>query len=128
MGQLRGLDLEHGDVQAGIAAEELGVVVAAVVEDGDAIGIEYVAQGGEDVPIGGNQEPALVGLQAADSAGAVDLDHLRLRLVDDVPQGSLRGCRGAAKQHPGQHPGSEAVRRASQACGMPPSNLSRRLK
>ena len=51
MGQVRGLDLQHGDFQPRIAAQELGVIAAAVVQgDGDAIGVQHVAQGGEDVP------------------------------------------------------------------------------
>ena len=45
VGQVRGLDLQHGHFQARIAAEELGLVPPPVVQgDGDAIGIEHVAQ------------------------------------------------------------------------------------
>ena len=41
MGQVRGLDLQHGDFQPRIAAQELGVEAAAVVQgDGDVIGVQ----------------------------------------------------------------------------------------
>ena len=75
--------LSTASFQPRIGADQLGLELAAVVErDRDVIGVEHVAPDGEDVPLVGNQETALIGLQPAHAAGAVDLDHLGLIVVD----------------------------------------------
>ena len=58
IGQVRGLDLQHGDLQPRIGAQELGLEAPAVGQrDGDVIGVQHVAQGGEDVALGRDENP-----------------------------------------------------------------------
>ena len=86
-----GIDLQHGDFGERIGADELGREAAAVVEhDRHFVGVEHVAPDGEHVPFGGNQHAALIGFQAAQAAGAVDLDHLRLHVAGDRGRASRR--------------------------------------
>ena len=76
---------------SGSAATCLAVIAAAVVEhDRHFVGVEHVAPDREHVPFGGNQDAALIGFQAAEAAGAVELDHLRLDLAGNLRQKTPR--------------------------------------
>ena len=56
--QIRGLDLQHGQFQPRIGAQQLGLELAAVVErDGDVVGVEHVAPHGQDVALGEIRKP-----------------------------------------------------------------------
>ena len=50
----------------------------------DVVGVEHVAVGGEDMALGRNQNAALIALHAAEAAGPVDLDDLRLDPLDRI--------------------------------------------
>ena len=78
-GQVSRGNLEHGDFEAGIGADQLGGQLPPVGEYGrDLIGIEHVAPNRKDGAIGRDKESALVVLQACDPARPVNLDHFRL--------------------------------------------------
>ena len=106
--QVRGVDLEHGQLQPRIGAQQLGLELAAVVErDRDVVGVEHVAPDGQDVSLGGDQKAALIRLQAAHAAGAVDLDDLRLIRVDHF--GKRIGRRGVTDRDVGCEHGNRST-------------------
>ena len=89
-----GVDLQHGHVQPRVGAEQLRLEPPPVGERrGDVVGVQGVAEDGEDVARNGNEDAALVGFESAEPAGAVDLDHLRLGLVDRRRGGVFAGWR-----------------------------------
>ena len=85
-----GFDLDDGDLQPRIGPDQLGFQLAAVVQhDGEIVGVEHVAPGGQDVPFGRDQENRSDRLPSPEAAGAVELDHLGLGGVDAGRQTGL---------------------------------------
>ena len=96
------VEFEHGDFGERIGGDLLGREVAAVVEDdGHFIGVEHVARNREDVALAGDQDAALVVLETADAAGAVDLDDLGLNLAGDLGE-RRRAVAGPRDARPGE--------------------------
>ena len=109
-----GLDLQDGDFQPRIGPDQLGFELAAVGQhDGDVVGVEHVAPGGQDVPFGRNQKAALIGFQPLEAAGAVELDHLglgarRCRPQTASPAAAAAGGRGTAQRRRRRSPAASS--------------------
>ncbi len=95
IGQIPGVDLQQGDFNPRIGAQKLGLEVLAVGEHrGHGIGVEHVAPSGENVALAGDEQTALIRLEAAQPAGAEDLDDLGLYRGDDRGKVVLRWLGG----------------------------------
>jgi len=81
----RRVDLQHGRFQLGIGAQQLGVETPSVVKHGvDPVGVEHMAERGEDMSLGRDKHPGLIGFEALKTAGPVDFDDFRFDPLDGV--------------------------------------------